>query len=221
ARVQTIEAALESSFTHRVVDHVDALAAREALDLGLEILVGVENHVGGSSLARKLGLGLGGDGGDNARPDVRGHLRKQQAHAASSGVNQRGIAGLERVSGVDKIMRSHALQHCRSRLLHAEALRNFDELRGGHQSVLRIAADDGSGDDRIAGGKSCDAGAELLDRAGSFAAGDQRQGGLVNAFAEIDLDEVDAYGLNAYEDLSRSRLGNGQIGDLEDFGAAS
>src|SRR5208337_2895443 len=82
ARVQTIEAALESSFTHRVVDHVDALAAREALDLGLEILVGVENHVGGSSLARKLGLGLGGDGGDNARPDVRGHLRKQQAHAA-------------------------------------------------------------------------------------------------------------------------------------------
>ena len=118
-------------------------------------------------------------------------------------------------------MRRHALQHGRRRLLHAQALRNFDELRGGYQSVLRIAADDGGGDDRVAGGKSCDAGAKLLDGPCGFAAGDQRQGGFVNAFAEIDLDEVDADGLNAYQDLTLSRLGNGQVGDLQNFGSAS
>ena len=99
--------------------------------------------------------------------------------------------------------------------------RNLDELRGGNQSVLGIAADDGGGGDRIAGGKSRDAGTEFLHRARGFAAGDQGQRGFVDAFAEIDLDEVDADGFNAHQDLARSRLGNGQIGQLQDFRSAS
>ena len=102
-----------------------------------------------------------------------------------------------------------------------KARRNLDELRGGNQSVLCIAADDAGGDDRITGGKSRNAGPELLHRAGGFAAGDHGQRGLVNAFAEIDLDEVDADGFNAHQDLARSRFGDGQFGQLQNFGSAS
>ena len=118
-------------------------------------------------------------------------------------------------------MRGHALQHGRRRLLHGDALGNLDELRGGNQSVLRVAADDGGGSDRVAGGESGNAGAELFYGARGFTARDQRQRGFVDAFAEVDLDEVDADGLNAQQDLARSRLGDGQVGELKNFGSAS
>ena len=77
---------------HRVVDYIDALAAGEALDLGLEVLLGIENHVGGAGFARELSLGLGGDGSDDARADARRDLRKQQADAAGAGVHQGRVA---------------------------------------------------------------------------------------------------------------------------------
>ena len=142
-------------------------------------------------------------------------------YAAGSGMHQGGIAGLERIGGEGEIMRRHALQQGCSRVLHAEARRNFDQLRGGNQRVLGIAADDAGGDDRIAGGKSRNAGPELLHRARGFAAGDHGQRGFVDALAEVDLDEVDAGGFNAHQDLARSRFGDGQIGQLQNFGSAS
>ena len=58
ARAQAVEALLKGRLAHRVVDHVNALAAGEPLDLRLEVLLGVENHLGGAGLARELGFGL-------------------------------------------------------------------------------------------------------------------------------------------------------------------
>ena len=199
----------------RVVDHVDALAAGEALDLGLEVLLGVENHVGGAGFARELGLCLGGDGGDDARADARCDLREQQADTAGAGVHQRGVARLERVGGVSEIMRGHALEHGGGGVLQAQAVGNLDQLRGGNESVLGIAADDAGGGDRIAGFESRDAGTELLHGARGFAARNQGERGLVDALAKVDLDEVDAGGLNADEHLARPWLRNGQVDKLQ------
>ncbi len=150
ARAQAVEAPLKGGLAHRVVDHVDALAAGEALDLGFEVLLGVEDHVGGAGLARELGLGWGGDGSDDARADACSHLREQQAHAAGSGVHQRRVAGFQRKGGVGKIVRGHALQHGGGGLLGREAGGDLDQLRRGNQRVLGIAAQHGDRSDGIA-----------------------------------------------------------------------
>ncbi len=154
-------------------------------------------------------------------PMRAGHLREEQAHAAGSGVHQRGVAGLERIGGVGEIMRRHALQHGRRRLLHAQALRNLDQLRGGNQSVLRVAADDGGGSDRVAGCESRNAGAELLHRARGFAAGIRGQRGLVDAFAEVDLDEVDAVASMRIRTWPGPGSGMGSSVSCKNFGSAS
>ena len=116
-----------------------------------------------------------------------------------------------------EVMRGHSLQHGGGRALQAQALGNLDQLRGGNQRVLGIAADHAGGRDRIAGGKSGDARAQLLHCARGLAARNQGQRGLVDALAEVDLDEVDAGGLNADQHLSRPRLGDGQIGELQNL----
>src|SRR5262249_26516768 len=54
ARRQAVESLVERRLTDRVIDDLQPLAVREALHLGLEILLRVKNHVRGSSLAREL-----------------------------------------------------------------------------------------------------------------------------------------------------------------------
>ncbi len=99
--------------------------------------------------------------------------------------------------------------------------RNLDQLRGGNQRVLGIAADDAGGGDSIAGFESSDAGTELFNRSRGLAAGNQRERSLVDAFAKVDLDEIDAGGFNADENLTRSRLGNWQVDELKNLRPAS
>ena len=117
--MQAVEASIECGLAHTVVDNVDALAACEALYLSLEILLGVKNHIGSAGLARDLGLLLCGDRCNHARADARCDLRKQQADAAGARVHQRRVAFLQRVGGVRKVMRSHALKHGRGGALQA------------------------------------------------------------------------------------------------------
>ncbi len=70
-------------------------------------------------------------------------------------------------------MRGHALQHGGGCRFQAESGGNLDQLRGGNQSVLGIAANDAGGSDSVAGLESVNARTELFHRARGFAAGDQ------------------------------------------------
>ena len=132
-------------------------------------------------------------------------------------MDQRRIAGFERKGGVCKVMRSHALQHGGSGLLRAHARGNLDQLRSENERILRIAAEHTDRGYGVALSKACNAGPQLLHRARGLAAQDQRHRRLVHTLAEIDIDEVDPDGFDADQHLPRSRLGNGQLGQLENF----
>ncbi len=166
---------------------------------------------------RELGFGLGGDGGDDARAQPRRHLREQEAHTACACVHQRGVASLERKRGMAEIMRGHALEHGGSRALHAQPVGNLDQLRGGNQSVLNVTADHAGGGNCIPSRESRHARSQFLDSARGFAAWNKGQCGLVDALAEVNFDEVDPSGLNANQDLARSRLRNRQVFQLQNF----
>ena len=73
---------------------------------------------------------------------------------------------------------------------------------------------------RLASFESGDAGAELFHCTGGFAAGDHRQGGLVQTFAKVNLNEVDADGLNANEHLPGAWLWDFEIDKAKNFGSA-
>ena len=108
------------------------------------------------------------------------------------GVNERGIAGLERVSGVREIMRGHALEHDGGGSFGGDVRGNFDELGGGDHGVIGIrAAGHGIGD-AIANGDGGDVFADGDNRARAFVT--EREGGIgfIEAETEIDVNEVDA-----------------------------
>ena len=114
-------------------------------------------------------------------------------------------------------MRRHPLQHRRRSLLRSQPVRHLHQLRRRHQRILRIAAQHADRCHRIALLESGDAGAKLFNRSRGLAARNQRQRRLVRAFAEINFDEVYADGFNANQHLPRSRLRNGQLGQLQNL----
>ena len=105
-------------------------------------------------------------------------------------------------------------------LLHAQPGGNLHQLRGGNERVLGIAAQHAHRGHRVARGKPGDARAQLLHSTRGLAARSEWQRGLINALAEVDLDEVDPDSLNTDQHLPRPRRGNGQIGQLKNFRAA-
>ena len=84
---------------------------------------------------------------------------------------------------------------------------NLDQLRRRNQRVLGIAAQHAGRGHRVAGGKSRHARAQLLHRARRLAARRQRQRRLVDALAEVDLDEVDPDSFHADQHLPRRPAG--------------
>ena len=97
------------------------------------------------------------------------------------------------------------------------ACRNLDQLRGGHQGVLRIAAHHGSRSNEIACSESCYAGTEFFDGSRGLAARHERERCLVLALAEVGLNEVDASGFNADQHLARAGMWNGQFDQLKNL----
>src|ERR1700683_3200504 len=117
-------------------------------------------------------------------------------------------------------MRRHALQKSSGRVFHAQSVGNLDQLRCGDQRVLGIAAHQAYGCDRVARGEPRDARAEFFHGTRSFTAGGEWERGFIDALAEVDLDEVDARGLDAYEHLTRFGNRNGEISELQYLGPA-
>jgi hypothetical protein len=123
ARRQAVKALVERRLTDRVVDDLQPLAVREALHLGLEILLRVENDVRGSSFARELRFVLGRDRADDASPPHLRDLAQEQPDASGRRVYQARIAGFERIGRAREIVRRQPLQHRRSTLASGEPAR--------------------------------------------------------------------------------------------------
>ena len=97
-----LEVVLPRVLAHAVVDALDAVAASEGEDLVDDALLGVVDDVVRAILARQRRLFLGGHGANDGGAQVRGHLAEEQADTAGGGVDEDGVALLERVRLLDE-----------------------------------------------------------------------------------------------------------------------
>src|SRR5712691_2882009 len=106
---QRVEALVPGGLADAVVHDLHTLAAGDPLDLGLEVLPRVDDRVVRAGVTGELGLLVGGDGADHARPAHLRDLAEQQSNASRRRVNQAGIALAQIVRGARKVVRGHAL----------------------------------------------------------------------------------------------------------------
>ena len=132
------QALLERGPPHRVVDDLHAPAPGEALHLGFEVLLGVEDHVAGARLPGEARLLLRGDGAQHPRAAAACHLAEQQADATRGGVDQAGVAPLQRIRGAREVVGGHALQHHGRPLPSGTVPRGRDQTGRGDRRPLRV-----------------------------------------------------------------------------------
>src|SRR4029077_2166446 len=105
----------------------------------------------------------------------------------------------------------------------AEAERGGQRLDGGDVARGGLGVTGGAqGPDAIAPLELADAVADGLDHAGRIAAGNVGQWWQlsVGAGADVSVDRIDTGGVDLHEHLARTRLGIGQLVELQDLGAA-
>jgi hypothetical protein len=82
---------------------------------------------------------------------------------------------------------------------------------GGYYGELCVCSRDAAPGDLLSGANEGDTIANRFDDAGGLLAESIRQGRGISAFAEIDVDEIDAGGLNADECLTWAGCGPGDV----------
>ena len=144
------------------------------------------------------------------------------ADPASGGMEQHGLASLQRVNLAQQILAGQALEHDRGRLLVADCVRQFDQVPSRQCVVLAIGTQRAGGiGDPVAGLQVLHALAHRVNHAGTLGAQAGRQARrLVEAAAEIGVDEVQADGVIAHPYLARSRRAERHIDLFQDFGTA-
>lgn len=196
------------------------MAIRNLLHLGSHIIRRLDSVIR-TKLLRKRQLLIRTRRRNNLGANRMQHLHKQRAAASSSRMHKRPLARLDIGSLADKRPRRQALEIAGGSHLGGDAVGDRDDIAGIDGSVLGIRAAlhvDGLGADGELGGRGARGG---NDFAGGFAAQAQRElRRLVQAAAEVCIDEVDAGKLVADEDLVVGECGHGDVLVLEDFDAA-
>src|SRR5918998_653322 len=207
ARLQAVEGLVEGVLPDGVVDHVHALAAGDALRLGGEVLLFVQDHLVSAGLLRERGLLLGAGGPYDGRAAHLRHLAEQEADAAGGGVHEGGLPLLERERAVGEVVGGHPLEHdgrghpC---LDHRYVKR--DELVGGGYHPFGVGAWHAGPRDEVPGRDLLDTIADGLDLARALHA--QGEGGLsrVDPAPHVHVYKVDAACRGPYPRLVRARF---------------
>ena len=212
ARAEDVEAFHEGGHANGVIDDINALTAGDFFDLFGEIVAGVDDDFVGSTGLRDGGLGIAARGAVDGGSEHLRHLHDQTSRASGGGVDQAFIAGFEGERRVRQIVRRHPLQHGRSGGREIDVIRQFDQNMSGYGGVFGVGAAAHRVGDTVAGFEAGHFGAHRFDNAGGLVAGGERQIGLVEAHAEVNVDEVDARG----RDLNQRLFGSGnRHGDID------
>ena len=116
------------------------------------------------------------------------------------------MAGFDLEGLVQEVPDRQPLEHQDGALLVGDVVGQLDQLVGRDHPLAGIAAEREIIGDAVAGVKIGDARADGHDLAGGLVAGDERQPRrLVEAGAEVDVDEIQADGMLTDADLARSR----------------
>ena len=135
-------------------------------------------------------------------------------------MHQRHVALLQRESRMRQIVRRHALEHGRGRGDEFQAIRQFHQLRSRHDGELGIRSAHHRVGHAIAWLHRIDAVADRFHHARRLAAGNERQFGLIEADAEINVDKVHARCRDADQRLPRPGSGSRRIDKPEVVRAA-
>ena len=170
------------------------------------------------------GLVCAADGADDGRAEMLRPLAEDEADAAGGGVDQDDVAGFDRVGAAHQVLRGHALEHHRRRLLLRDVVGQPDQALGREQPRLGIGPQIGPLDPGIghavAGLDDGDVFAHGLDHAGPLGPEDRGQGDRVHAAAVVRIDVVEPHRRVANERLARARPADLDLVPGQDLGPA-
>jgi hypothetical protein len=107
---------------------------------GFEVLSRIDDHFVGSGGPGYFRLGVGANCGDHLGAAQLCCLHDQRAHTSRRSMDERRVAGTERIRGVRQVLRSHALEHRRRRRLEIDLGRQCHHPRRGRDCVLGVGA---------------------------------------------------------------------------------
>ena len=169
---------------------------------------------------RQLPLLRGAGRADDRGAERLGPLAEEEPDTAGGRVTEQDGVGTDVVDLSEQVLHRHPLEHHRGRDPLVDLVRQADE------SVRRDDHPLGVGPHRpasvghpVADGQPSP-GADRLDHAGGLHAEPAREPGGVQAGAEVGVDEVQADGGVAHEDLARSGIGDVDLDPVEHLGAA-
>src|SRR5918994_1892070 len=209
AGFEDVEASVEGILTDGIVDHVDALAVREALCLLDEVLLGVENHLVHSGGFRELCLLFGADGPYNGRAAQLGDLAEQEPNAPGGGMDQSRLVLLQGEGAVRQVVGRHALEHHRRRHpgLYQGDVKGDEPLRRGDY-VLGVGSRYPREGHVVSLRDLLDPFADGLDLAGPFQAQRERRLSRIEAGALVDVYKVHPGRRQLHASLALPGLGN-------------
>src|SRR5258706_9189203 len=135
-------------------------------------------------------------------------------------MDQRRFAACDSVPAVAEIVSSHSLQHCRRRLWEINLVGNRDQAIGWYGCVLGIASQRSGIGDAVSHFHTRYIRPHRRDDACGLLTVNERERRRVTAFAEIDVDKVDARGFDLNDRLVWFGLRDGKIDQLQYFRSA-
>ena len=241
---EAVEDLLEDIAADVLDDEVGAVFGGEAADFGGPVGRGGVHHEVGAELAAEFALGFGGAGADDASAEVFGDLDGRGADAAGCAHDEDPLAGAdlgavgEHVHGgaagkgeggggvkVNAVRKAHEGAFGDEDFFGEAAVAlDAEEFAAKAEGFVALAAEfafaaeeiglDGDG---VGGFPIGDAGADLEDFAGDFAAGSARQGDFEREFAglEPEVEMVEAAGLDLDDDFAGGGRGVGDVAEFE------
>ena len=133
-------------------------------------------------------------------------------------MDQDRVARLHRIGAVEQVFGGQPLQQHAGGGFIGDVVGQRDHGRGGNDALLGIGAMGGDDGDAVARLELGHARADRQHVAGRFIAERERQRRRIEAGAEIGVDEVEADGAVADQDLARPRRRQGDLLELQNLG---
>ena len=135
-------------------------------------------------------------------------------------MDQHRVVLLNGIGRVRKIVRRHSLQHGGGGLARGDAVGNCNQASDRRNRELRVSPGNAAPGNAVANFDAANVRPNANDDARRLLAGDERQRRRVAALAQVDVDEVDAAGLDLDERFAGAGRGGGQLAELKHFGPA-
>jgi hypothetical protein len=161
--------------TDRVVDDVDAVAARDLLDALAQVLRRVVHQVVGADAARHRELGLAAGGGDHGGAHGLGQFDRGRADAARRAQHQHRLPGRELRALPERVVAGEVRQAHATGRGEVERGRHREQALLAHRGAPGRAVAAGIGDHAVAGLEARHALADRSHHTGQFQPGNERQ----------------------------------------------